>query len=66
MKTTVTIDDDLYNKALELADPAMDKADLFHEALKIFVRVRLAKRLSAAGASMPEMPDVPRRRPDAG
>lgn len=24
MRTTVTIDDELYNKALELADPAMD------------------------------------------
>jgi Arc/MetJ family transcription regulator len=23
MRTTVTIDDDLYNKALEMADPAM-------------------------------------------
>ena len=66
MKATVTIDDDLYNKALELADPAMDNADLFHEAIRTFVRVRLAKRLSAAGASMPEMPDVPRRRPDVG
>ena len=66
MKASVTIDDDIYNKALELADPAMDKADLFHEAIRTFVRVRLAKRLSAAGASMPEMPDVPRRRPDVG
>lgn len=66
MKATVTIDDDLYSKALELADPAMDKADLFREALKIFVRVQLAKRLSATGASMPEMPDVPRRGPDVG
>ena len=66
MKTTVTIDDDLYNKALELTDPAMDKADLFHEAIKTFVQVQLAKRLSAAGALMPKMPDVPRRRPDVG
>ena len=29
MRTTVTIDDDLYAKAVELADPLMDKADLF-------------------------------------
>lgn len=39
MRTTVTIDDDLYNKALELAEPSMDKAELFREAIKTFVRV---------------------------
>jgi hypothetical protein len=62
MRTTVTIDDDLYNMALELADPAMDKADLFREAVKTFVRVHSAKRLAALGGAMPEMADVPRRR----
>ena len=63
MKTTVTIDDDLYNKALEVADPSMDKADLFREAIKTFVRVQAAKRLAALGGAMPEMSEVPRRRP---
>jgi hypothetical protein len=62
MRTTVTIDDELYNKALEVADPSMDKADLFREAIKTFVRVRAAKRLAALGAAMPEMADIPRRR----
>ncbi len=61
MRTTVTIDDALYEKALEVADPAMDKADLFREAIKTFVRVRASKRLSALGASVPEMDDIPRR-----
>lgn len=61
MRTTVTIDDDLYNKALEMADPAMDKADLFREAIKTFVRVQAAKRLAALGSATPEMPGVPRR-----
>jgi Arc/MetJ family transcription regulator len=64
MRTTVTIDDDLYEKALEVADPAMDKADLFREAMKTFVRVQAAKRLAALGATMAEMQDVPRRRGD--
>ncbi|MES2300090.1 MAG: type II toxin-antitoxin system VapB family antitoxin [Pseudomonadota bacterium] len=64
MRTTVTIDDELYNKALEVADPSMDKADLFREAVKTFVRVRAANRLAALGAVMPDMPDVPRRRPE--
>jgi len=62
MRTTVTIDDDLYEKALEVADPAMDRADLFREAMKTFVRVQAAKRLAALGGTMPEMQDVPRRR----
>ena len=61
MRTTVTIDDELYDKALEVADPAMDKADLFREAIKTFVRVQAAKRLAALGGNMPTMADVPRR-----
>ena len=64
MRTTVTIDDELYNKALEVADPSMDKADLFREAIKTFVRLRSAKRLAALGGAMPGMPEVPRRRPE--
>ncbi len=62
MRVTVTIDDELYNKALDVADPDMDKADLFCEAIKTFVRVRAAKRLSALGATMPDMSEIPRRR----
>ena len=33
MRTTVTIDDELYQRGLELADPDMDKGDLFREAI---------------------------------
>ncbi len=65
MRTTVTIDDTLYEKALEVADPEMDKADLFREAIKTFVRVQSAKRLAALGAAMPAMDEVPRRREGA-
>jgi Arc/MetJ family transcription regulator len=64
MRTTVTIDDELYAKALEMADPGMDKADLFREAVKTFVRVQAAKRLAALGGAVPDMPDVPRRHSD--
>jgi Arc/MetJ family transcription regulator len=62
MRTTVTIDDALYEKALEIADPGMDKSDLFREAIKTFVRVQAAKRLAALGGMAPEMQDIPRRR----
>lgn len=64
MRTTVTIDDELYKTALEVADPSMDKADLFREAIKTFVRVRAAQRLAALGGTMPEMANVPRRQPE--
>lgn len=62
MRTTVTIDDALYEKALEVADTNMDKSDIFREAIKTFVRVQAAKRLAALGGTMPGIQDVPRRR----
>ena len=61
MRTTVTLDDALYEQALALADPDMDKADLFREAIRTFVRVQAAKRLAALGGTAPEMKDIPRR-----
>lgn len=64
MRSTVTIDDALYEQALEVADPRMNKADLFREAIKTFIRVQAAKRLAALGGTMPEMQDIPRRRED--
>jgi len=65
MRTTVTIDDELYAKALDMADPDMDKADLFREAIKTFVRVQAAKRLAALGGAAPHMADISRRGVDA-
>lgn len=61
MRTTVTIDEELYQQALDMADPGMDKAELFREAIKMFVRVRAAKRLAALGGSAPDMQAVTRR-----
>jgi Arc/MetJ family transcription regulator len=62
MRTTVTIDDALYAQALEMADPGMDKADIFREAVKTFVRVQAAKRLASLGSASPDMQVPPRRR----
>lgn len=64
MRTTVTIDDALYEQALELAEPGMDKAELIRAAIQTFVRVQAAKRLAALGGAAPDMADVERRRPD--
>nr|WP_297461805.1 type II toxin-antitoxin system VapB family antitoxin [uncultured Halomonas sp.] len=63
MRTTVTIDDALYEQALEFAEPGMDKpSDLFREAVKTYVRVQAARRLAALGGAAPEMQNIPRRR----
>jgi hypothetical protein len=62
MRTTVTIDDDLYQRGLDLADPEMDKADLFREAINVFIRVQVAKRLAALGGKAPQMKSIPRRK----
>lgn len=62
MRTTVTIDDALFEEALAAAEPGMDKAELIREAIKTFVRVQAAKRLVALGGATPDMADIPRRR----
>lgn len=66
MRTTVSIDDELYRSALDVADPGMNKGDLFREAIKVFVRVQAGKRLAALGGKAPTIKDIPRRRPAKG
>jgi Arc/MetJ family transcription regulator len=63
LRTTITVDDELYQRALDVADPGIDRADLFREAMKVFVRVQAGKRLSALGGKAPKMKMIPRRRP---
>ncbi|KEZ04325.1 antitoxin of toxin-antitoxin stability system [Burkholderia sp. MSh2] len=65
MRTTVTVDDSLYARAIELAESDMAPADLFRAALETFVRVQAGQRLAALGGCVPDMPDVPRRAPEA-
>jgi Arc/MetJ family transcription regulator len=62
MRTTISIDDALYQKALELADPELDRSEIFREAMRTFVRVQAGKRLIALGGRAPKMSAVPRRR----
>jgi Arc/MetJ family transcription regulator len=61
MRTTVTIDDDLFNKAMQLCKPGMEKSEIFREAMRTFVRVQSAKRLALLGGTSPDMDDIPRR-----
>jgi len=62
MRVTISIDDALYEQALEMAGPNIAKTEIFREAVQTFVRVQAAKRLAALGDAMPGMPDIPRRR----
>jgi hypothetical protein len=41
----------------------MDKADLFREAMNVFVRIQMGKRLAALGGKAPQMKSIPRRKP---
>ena len=66
MRTTVTIDDELYQRGLDLADPGLDKTDLFREAMTVFIRVQVAKRLASLGGKSPQMKSIPRRKPKSG
>lgn len=61
MRIVITIEDELYEHALEMAEPGMEASDLFREALKAFIRVQLAKRLAELGGAQPGLMDVPRR-----
>lgn len=62
MEVTISIDDKLYQQALELAEPGLDKpSDLLDEAIKTYVRVQAARRLAASGGEAPDMRDIPRR-----
>ena len=64
MRTTVTLDDELYLRAVEMSDNKLEGARLIEEAVWVYVQTRAAQRLIAMGGSMPGMPDIPRRRPE--
>jgi hypothetical protein len=65
MRTTLTISDDLFNKAMSLAPASMDKADLIRECVKAFIREQSAQRLAALGGTLPSIQQAPRRREPA-
>ena len=62
MRTTVSIDDELFDQAAQFCEPNSDKASVIREAMQTFVRVNAAKRLAALGSNQPEMEDIPRRK----
>ena len=62
MRTTLTIDDQLFAKAVALAEPGVEKSELIRECVKAFIQRQSARRLAAMGGQAPEIELAPRRR----
>ena len=65
MRTTVTLDNDLLEKAKDLTSIG-DNGPLLREALKALIARETALRLAALGGSDPDAKAAPRRRIAAG
>ena len=61
MRTTVTIDDDLFEDAKWLTG-IEGKTALVREALRYLVERESARRLARLGGTQPQLKSVPRRR----
>lgn len=62
MRTTISIEDELYETAAQFCPPDSDKATVIREAIKVFVKVQAAKRLASLGGKAPDMQSVERHR----
>ena len=62
MRTTLTIDDELFMKAMSLAEPGIEKSQLMTQCVKAFIQLQTARRLAALGGQVPEIELAPRRR----
>ena len=65
MRTTLTIDDQLFARAVALAEPGVEKSELIRECVKAFIQRQTARRLAALGGQAPDIELAPRRREDA-
>lgn len=58
------IDQALYRRALEVADPPVDEKNILNIALRGFIAYQAQARLAKMGGIAPDLPDIPRRRQD--
>jgi Arc/MetJ family transcription regulator len=61
MRTTITLDDALLERAAELTG-VTERTALIREGLETLIRVESARRLAALGGSDPEAEAAPRQR----
>ena len=66
MRTTVTIDDGLMEKALRFVPPTIKRRSpqtyVINEGLKAFISQEAATRLAEMGGNMPDLDAAPRNR----
>jgi Arc/MetJ family transcription regulator len=63
MRTTVTIDDELWQRAKE-STGIKENSELIRKALRDLVAREAGRRLAALGGTMPDFMAAPRRRPE--
>lgn len=63
MRTTLNIDDQLFEEAVRLTG-VKEKTALLREGLKALIQRETARRLARLGGSEPELDDIPRRGDD--
>lgn len=61
MRTTVTLDDELFERVREYAGPDKSASALLNDIMRLYVQREAGKRLIALGGSMPDL-EPPRRR----
>ncbi len=62
MRTTLTIDDELFARALALAEPGIERSELFKQCVQAFIQRQTARRLAALGGQVPDIEPASRRR----
>lgn len=65
MRTTLTIDDELFARAVALAPPKIEKSELIRECVKAFIQRQTARRLADLGGLAHDIELAPRRREEA-
>lgn len=60
MRTTLNIDDAIYEKASELTG-IKEKTHLLHEGLRTLIERESSRRLAKLGGSSPKVESIPRR-----
>jgi hypothetical protein len=62
VRTTLTIEDALFDKALSLAEPGLSTSELLKECVQAYIQRQTARRLAALGGKAPDIQMAPRRR----
>ena len=60
MRTTLNIDDDIFQRAAKLTG-IKEKTSLLHEGLKALIAAESARRLAKLGGTSPKLKEIPRR-----